>query len=110
MFSILPALNVSCSFFQASSFASTYGLPNDLTLYQVEGQADDWGLEPQWAALVNVWAAQFMDKHIGRINCFADSNYGAIMRQVGQSRRKAHGNMAPDHAGRWKRRMVLTLA
>ena len=91
MLPLLPSLRVNCIYFNTTAFVAEHGFPPDLALEQTEAQDFDWGVEPQWAALVNVWTAQFLDKEVGRINCFADSNYGAIMRQVGQCTRGSAG-------------------
>jgi len=79
---LLPSLRLRCMYFDAAAFVSLHGLPPDVSLAQVEPHENDWGVEPQWAALINVWAAQYIDREVGRIHCFSESNYGAIMRQV----------------------------
>jgi len=78
----VPSLSLRCYYFNATAFVSEHGLPPALSMKQLEAQDHDWGVEPQWAALVNVWTSQFMDAATGRIACFADSNYCAIMREV----------------------------
>lgn len=89
---------VQCHYFDAHDYLSQYELPYDLSINSINYQPWDWGIQPSWSALVNIFICEHVDKFIYGIE---ESSYAALIRLVGGIDSKNFNNQINSHELYW---------